>query len=252
MPPPLDPEDGGGGGGSGWVRLLRAPNDIEGHLLAGRLHEAGVEARIVREKGAPSAWLYGASKPWAPVVVMVRRRQLEDARMVLAEVSFEAPDHVRQVAVDDAADWRVPVVWWATAIALGVLVLLVAVISRSPLGITKSLEPAAHATLDAVLAVVLAGGGGRRVVLARLAGVVGGSALSLSTGEDQRYLLASLIVVIIGGMGSLGGAAIGALLVGLVEQYGLYYAPYYSATITVALMVAVLAVRPQGLLGRPA
>ncbi len=121
-PPPLDPEDGGGGGGSGWVRLLRAPNDIEGHLLAGRLHEAGVEARIVREKGAPSAWLYGASKPWAPVVVMVRRRQLEDARIVLAEVSFEAPDHVREVAVDDAADWRVPLVWWATAIALGVLV----------------------------------------------------------------------------------------------------------------------------------
>ncbi|HYP23804.1 MAG TPA: DUF2007 domain-containing protein, partial [Actinomycetota bacterium] len=109
-----------GGGGSGWVRLLRAPNDIEAHLLAGRLNEAGVEARIVRETGAPSAWLYGASKPWAPVTVMVRQRQLDDARLVLAEVSLEAPDHVREVAV--APGWRVPVVWWATALTLGVLV----------------------------------------------------------------------------------------------------------------------------------
>lgn len=120
-PPPLDPGDGGGGGGAGWVRLLRAPNDIEGHLLAGRLTEAGVEARLVREKGAPSAWLYGGSNPWAPITVMVRRRQLDDARLVLAEVSFEAPGHVRD-GIAAEAGWRVPVVWWATALALGVLV----------------------------------------------------------------------------------------------------------------------------------
>ena len=118
--PPSEGDDGGGGGGSGWVRLLRAPNDIEAHLLAGRLGEAGVEARLLREKGAPSAWLYGGSNSWSPVTVMVRQRQLEDARMVLAEVSFEAPDHVRDVAAEP--DWRVPLVWWATAITLGVLV----------------------------------------------------------------------------------------------------------------------------------
>jgi hypothetical protein len=122
VPPPADLGGGGGGGGSGWVRLLRAPNDIEGHLLAGRLGEAGVESRLVREKGAPSAWLYGGSNPWAPITVMVRQRQLEDARLVLAEVSFAAPDHVRELAADPEPDWRVPVVWWVTAIALGVLV----------------------------------------------------------------------------------------------------------------------------------
>ena len=120
-PPPHVEGDGGGGGGSGWVRLLRAPNDIEAHLLVGRLGESGVEARIVREKGAPSAWLYGGSNPWAPVTVMVRLRQLEDARLVLAEVSFEGPDHVRDRTPVEP-DWRIPVVWWVTAIALGVLV----------------------------------------------------------------------------------------------------------------------------------
>ena len=88
--------------------------------------------------------------------------------------------------------------------------------------------------------------------LAGIAGVIGGSALSISTGEDGRYLLASLIVVIVGGMGSLEGAAIGAVAVGLVEQYGLAYEPTYSVIITFALMVVVLALRPQGLLGRVA
>jgi branched-chain amino acid transport system permease protein len=53
-------------------------------------------------------------------------------------------------------------------------------------------------------------------------------------------------------MGSVGGAALGALLVGLVQQYGLAYAPTYSILLTFAMMIIVLAVRPQGLLGRPA
>ena len=120
LPPvPID-SDGGGGDGSGWVRLLRAPNDIEAHLLAGRLGEAGVEARLLRERSAPGAWLYGGSNPWAPVMVMVRRRQLEDARLVLAEVSFEGPAHAP--GAPPPKGWRVPVVWWATALTLGVLV----------------------------------------------------------------------------------------------------------------------------------
>ncbi|MBJ7285145.1 MAG: branched-chain amino acid ABC transporter permease [Akkermansiaceae bacterium] len=88
--------------------------------------------------------------------------------------------------------------------------------------------------------------------LVGLAGVIGGSALSIAPGEDGRYLLSSLVVVIVGGMGSLGGAAIGALLIGLAEQIGLAYFPTYSIIVSFVIMVAVLAVRPYGLLGRPA
>lgn len=99
-----------------------------------------------------------------------------------------------------------------------------------------------------VFAFVFALGAG----LVGLAGVVGGSALSVSPGEDWRYLLSSLVVVIVGGMGSLGGAVVGALIIGLAEQYGLFYLPTYSVLITFGIMAAVLAVRPQGILGRPA
>jgi branched-chain amino acid transport system permease protein len=85
--------------------------------------------------------------------------------------------------------------------------------------------------------------------LAGVAGMVGGTFQSLSPGEDTRFLLASLVVVIVGGMGSIPGAALGALIIGLVEQIGLVYAPTYSVVFTFLIMAAVLAFRPQGLLG---
>ena len=87
-------------------------------------------------------------------------------------------------------------------------------------------------------------------MLAGMAGVVAASALSIAPGTDLQFLLSSLVVVIVGGMGSVGGAALGALLVGLAEQYGLAYAPTYGAVFTFAIMVLVLAVRPQGLMGK--
>src|SRR4030081_3703052 len=86
--------------------------------------------------------------------------------------------------------------------------------------------------------------------LAGMAGVVGGTFQSISPGEDTRFLLASLVVVIVGGMGSIPGAALGALIIGLAEQLGSVYVPTYSVVLTFLIMVAVLAVRPQGLLAR--
>jgi branched-chain amino acid transport system permease protein len=85
--------------------------------------------------------------------------------------------------------------------------------------------------------------------LAGFAGVIGGTALSVAPGEDIRYLLASLVVVIVGGLGSISGAAIGALIIGLAEQFGLAYFPTYGVVLTFLIMVVVLAVRPQGLMG---
>ena len=112
----------------------------------------------------------------------------------------------------------------------------------------RAMLAASGVNVQLVFAVTFAIGAG----MAGLAGVVGGSALSVSPGEDTRYLLASLVVVIVGGMGSVGGAAIGALLIGLAEQFGLAYAPTYSVVFTFVIMVLVLAFRPRGLMGRPA
>jgi branched-chain amino acid transport system permease protein len=96
-------------------------------------------------------------------------------------------------------------------------------------------------------------------MLAGFGGVLGGTMLSLAPGQDTAFLLNSLIVVIIGGMGSLGGAAIGAIALGLVDAYADVYLTFggtdltnYSIIVTFALLVGVLAVRPLGLFGRPA
>ena len=86
--------------------------------------------------------------------------------------------------------------------------------------------------------------------LAGIAGVVGGTFQSVAPGEDIRFLLASLVVVIVGGMGSIPGAAIGAILIGMAEQFGSVYFPTYAVVLTFLIMVLVLAFRPQGLMGR--
>jgi len=109
----------------------------------------------------------------------------------------------------------------------------------------REMLSASGINVHAVFAIVFAVGAG----LAGLAGVIGGSALSVSPGEDVRYLLASLVVVIVGGMGSISGAAIGALLIGLAEQMGLVYFPTYGIVVTFLIMVVTLAVRPQGIMG---
>jgi branched-chain amino acid transport system permease protein len=77
----------------------------------------------------------------------------------------------------------------------------------------------------------------------------------IAPGEDADFLLNALIVVIVGGMGSLGGAALGALALGMIETWAPQYLPgawsNYSILLTFLLLVFVLAVRPFGLFGRP-
>jgi branched-chain amino acid transport system permease protein len=112
----------------------------------------------------------------------------------------------------------------------------------------RAMLSASGIDVQMVFAITFAIGAG----LAGFAGVVGGTAMSISPGEDTRYLLASLIVVIVGGMGSVTGAALGAVLVGLAEQFGLAYAETYGIVFTFVIMALVLAFRPQGILGRRA
>jgi branched-chain amino acid transport system permease protein len=139
----------------------------------------------------------------------------------------------------------------AVAIVIGVGLWLM--ITRTRIGTMiragvddRAMLSASGVNVHAVFAIVFAIGAG----LAGFAGVVGGTALSVAPGEDVRYLLASLVVVIVGGMGSIPGAAIGALLIGLAEQIGLVYLPTYGIVLTFIIMVVTLAVRPQGILGK--
>ncbi len=145
--------------------------------------------------------------------------------------------------------YRLVVLVLAVVIGIGLWLLL----NRTRVGMMiragvddRAMLSASGVNVHYVFAAVFAMGAG----LAGLAGVIGGSALSVAPGEDVRYLLASLVVVIVGGMGSISGAAIGALLIGLAEQIGLVYFPTYGVVLTFVIMVVTLAIRPQGIMGK--
>ena len=87
-------------------------------------------------------------------------------------------------------------------------------------------------------------------LLAGLGGVIGGAFLGVYPGVDLQILPIAFAVVIIGGMGSLAGAAIGAVLVGLADNFGKALFPEISYFTLYAPMVLLLAVKPTGLFGR--
>ena len=86
--------------------------------------------------------------------------------------------------------------------------------------------------------------------LAALAGVVAGGFVGVYPGADFEILPFAFVVVIVGGMGSLKGALIGSLMVGLLDNFGKALFPELSYFTLFAPMAAILAVRPTGLFGR--
>lgn len=86
--------------------------------------------------------------------------------------------------------------------------------------------------------------------LAGFAGVIGGAFLTILPGQDFEILLFALAVVIIGGLGSLKGAVLGVVIVGLIDSFAKALIPELSFFTLFAPMAVILVVRPRGLLGR--
>jgi len=85
------------------------------------------------------------------------------------------------------------------------------------------------------------------IACAVLAGVIAAPIASVYPGMGDQILILSFVVVVLGGMGSLDGALIAALLLGLVDAFGKQFFPGYAAFVVYLAMLAVLIVRPQGL-----
>jgi branched-chain amino acid transport system permease protein len=88
--------------------------------------------------------------------------------------------------------------------------------------------------------------------LAGFGGVIGGPILSAYPGLDADMLPLALIVVILGGIGSLPGALVGSFLVGLIYNFGTALFPDFAYVVLFLPMVLALVFRPQGLFGRNA
>ncbi|HWG79828.1 MAG TPA: branched-chain amino acid ABC transporter permease [Stellaceae bacterium] len=90
------------------------------------------------------------------------------------------------------------------------------------------------------------------VALAAFAGMLAAPVASVFPGMGNQVLILSFVVVVIGGIGSVKGALIGSLLIGLADTFGQVWAPQFAGMTVYLLMAAVLVWRPAGLFGRTA
>ncbi len=88
------------------------------------------------------------------------------------------------------------------------------------------------------------------VALAAFSGMIGAPVSSVYPGMGDQILIISFVVVVIGGIGSVKGAFVGAMLIGLTDTFGQVLLPDFASVVVYAVMALVLLWRPQGLFGR--
>jgi branched-chain amino acid transport system permease protein len=139
------------------------------------------------------------------------------------------------------------------AIALAIGAILWLVITRTRMG--KIVRAAAHnpsmtsalgINTGLIYATVFAAGG----LLAGLAGALAAPVRSMAPGMGMSILIESFIVTVIGGMGSIGGALAGSLLIGLIRSFGSIGFPLFTEGIMFLFMAMVLVIKPSGLFGK--
>ncbi|WP_306133011.1 branched-chain amino acid ABC transporter permease [Roseivivax marinus] len=91
---------------------------------------------------------------------------------------------------------------------------------------------------------------GLGAALAALGGIMGAELLPIEAYYPLRYMVLFLIVVAVGGMGSIAGSFLAALGLGIVETAARYLVPDFATIAFFVLVIALLAIRPQGLMGR--
>ncbi len=129
-----------------------------------------------------------------------------------------------------------------------------ALLSLTPLGwrIRAAVEdPESLAVGGTNLALLRTGIFALGAALAGLGGTVIAPLQSVGSGMDTQIIVAAFIVTVVGGLGSVTGAAIGALIIGVVETLGTLWVPSWASISIYLVMIVVLAVRPAGLLGTP-
>lgn len=143
--------------------------------------------------------------------------------------------------------YRLLVIGFGIVLAVAVYVL----VERSTLGSVIRATVADRAMLSAlgvntgrVLVGVFAAG----AALAAAGGVLAGPILGAQPGLDEKVLLLALVVVVVGGLGSVRGALLGAVLIGQVQALGTTLLPEYASFLIFAAMALVLLLRPAGLL----
>lgn len=142
-----------------------------------------------------------------------------------------------------------------SGVCLGVALGLYLVIQKTRLGMTiragatnREMTEALGINISRVFAIVFALG----AALAGFSGMIGSPLSSVYPGMGDQILIISFVVVVIGGIGSVKGAFVGAMVIGLADTFGKVLLPEVASMVIYAVMALVLIWRPQGLFGRTA
>jgi branched-chain amino acid transport system permease protein len=153
-----------------------------------------------------------------------------------------------QIGLGVFSAYRLCLIGFGFAIAL----LLWLFLERSRIGamVRAGVDNAVMAAgLGANIPALFTGIFGFGVALAALGGIAAAPVLGLYPGMDSEILIPAFIVIVIGGMGSLRGAFVGSLLIGVADTFGKAYFQSIALFLIYLAMTAVLLIRPQGLFG---
>jgi branched-chain amino acid transport system permease protein len=247
------------------------------NLAHGTLYMVGAYVGFAAARATGSFWAALAAGPLAGAalgalfyVLLLRRMQAASPMkqvLVTFGLIFVGIDCVRLIWGDYSQSIAAPVIFGGSVAFLGavypvyrlfIIVLGLAVALLLHLGLERTRlgavvragvdDPVTAASLGinvdlAFFAVFCVG-----CALAGLAGVVAAPVLEIYPGMDMAILIPTLIIVVIGGPGRLGGAFLGAILIGMAETFGVVLIPQFSSFMIYAVMVLSLLLRPSGLL----
>jgi branched-chain amino acid transport system permease protein len=216
--------------------------------------------------GLVLAVLFGYLLEWVFFSFLYRRDHLQQVLLTYGLIlvfeelrSLIVGDDVHGVPVPQGLDWSIPLGSTMTypvynlflsAVCLVVAVLLFALLRRTRLGMmiragasNREMVRSLGIDIRLLFRVVFALG----VALAAFAGMINAPASSVYPGMGNQVLIICFVVIVIGGIGSVPGALVAALLIGFVDTFGKVFLPNYAGMLIYLLMAIVLVWRPQGL-----
>jgi branched-chain amino acid transport system permease protein len=194
--------------------------------------------------------LYQVLLTYGLILIMEEMRSLlvgDDVHGIAVPALFDA-----SIRLTDALSYPVYRLLMS-AICLVMAGLMALVIQRTRFGMTiragadnREMVELLGIDIGLVYRIVFAAG----VALAAFAGMIAAPVASVYPGMGNQILIVSFVVVVIGGIGSIKGAFLGSLLIGLADTFGQVLVPEIAGMTVYMLMAAVLLWRPAGLLGR--
>jgi branched-chain amino acid transport system permease protein len=253
----------------GIINLAHGSFYMLGAYLAFSLTRTTGNLWLALAAGIALAFAFGMILEWLVMRFLYRRDHLYQVLLTYGLIlifeelrSLVWGDDVHGVAVPAALAFSIPLTdtlsyqvyrLAMSAICLGIALGMYWLIQRTRLGMTiragsvnRDMVQSLGINIGLVYRLVFALG----VALAALAGMLAAPVASVFPGMGNQVLIISFVVVVIGGIGSVKGALVAALAIGLADTFGKVLAPQIAGMVVYLLMAAVLLWRPQGLFGR--